>query len=116
MLTKEQVRDAIKQRPEDLDFPSLQDALNGDWTERAIIEWLRKDVDYSFDKALARRANTAWLGNELIKMWLWVLEDDLQHHNEYLYYGLPLSKLVAIKYGFENRIGDDTGSEAKYKG
>jgi len=29
-------------------------------------------------------------------------------------YGLPLFKATAIKYGFPNPIGDDSGSERKY--
>ena len=29
-------------------------------------------------------------------------------------YGLPIFKATAVKYGFENPIGEDTGSEKKY--
>jgi hypothetical protein len=29
-------------------------------------------------------------------------------------YGLPLFKATALKYGFNNPIGDDLGSEDKY--
>jgi len=34
--------------------------------------------------------------------------------SEYAQYGLPLFKATAVKYGFSNWIGDDTGSEDKY--
>lgn len=29
-------------------------------------------------------------------------------------YGLPIFKATAVKYGFENPIGDDSGPEAEY--
>jgi len=29
-------------------------------------------------------------------------------------YGLPVFRATAVKYGFENRIGDDTGCEWQY--
>lgn len=50
----------------------------------------------------------------VVKMWMVVLEDELQSFDEYALYGLPLFKAVAVKYGFENPIGDDSGAESKY--
>ena len=47
-------------------------------------------------------------------MWMWILEDDLQYMDSYAMYGLPLFKAVALKYGFKNEIGKDTGKEEKY--
>jgi hypothetical protein len=32
----------------------------------------------------------------------------------YAQYGLPLFKATALKYDFENPIGDDLGNEPKY--
>jgi hypothetical protein len=47
-------------------------------------------------------------------MWLWVLDDELADFEAYAQYGLPLFKRVAVKYGFENPIGDDNGDEFQY--
>jgi hypothetical protein len=65
---------------------------------------------------LDKRGISAGLMYEVVKMWMWVLEDDLQNHNEedYAQYGLPLLKAVAVKYEFKNEIGDDYGNEWKY--
>lgn len=45
---------------------------------------------------LGRTANTIWD------------EDD------YGFYGLPLFKATAVKYGWDNPIGEDSGRERKY--
>jgi hypothetical protein len=34
---------------------------------------------------------------------------------DYAMYGLPLFKAVAVKYGWNNPIGNDSGSEDKYE-
>jgi hypothetical protein len=85
-----------------------------EWTEENIIAQLKQDVDFGFDKALGQRGISAGLMYEVVKMWMWVLDDPLQDHDSYAMYGLPLFKAVAVKYGFENPIGDDEGSEGKY--
>ena len=38
----------------------------------------------------------------------------LENFDEYPMYGLPIFKATAIKYGFENPIGEDSGSEDYY--
>lgn len=86
-----------------------------EWTKENILDQLRRDVAFGFEKALDRRGLSAGSMYEVILMWMWVLEDELQHFDDYTYYGLPLFKAVAVKYGFDNEIGDDTGSEDKYK-
>lgn len=82
-------------------------------TEAAVLARLRHDLDFAFEKALNRRGLSAGMMYEVVKMWLWVLEDDLQHMEDYAQYGLPLFKAVAVKYGFENPIGEATGSETE---
>lgn len=84
------------------------------WTAADIIAQLQDDVAFGFEKALDRRGISSGLMYETVKMWLWILEDPLQSHDDYPMYGLQLFKAVAVKYGFENPIGDDTGSESKY--
>jgi hypothetical protein len=85
-----------------------------EWTETNILAHLKRDVAFGFDKALGRRGISASCMNEVVKMWMWVLDDPLEDHNSYAQYGLPLLKLVAVKYGFDNPIGEDTGDEGKY--
>lgn len=84
------------------------------WTQEEVISQLRLDVDFGFKKALGRRGISASFMYSTVKMWMWVLEDDLQHMEEYAQYGLPLFKAVAVKYGFDNPIGEDNGDEYEY--
>lgn len=85
-----------------------------EWNRDNIVEQLRVDVEFGFEKALGKRGISASLMNDVIKQWLWILEDPLQHNDNYTQYGLPLFKAVAIKYGFPNPIGTDRGDEDKY--
>jgi hypothetical protein len=84
------------------------------WTEEEIKKQLADDLAFAFEKALDKRGISAGVMNDVIKMWMWVLEDDLQHMEEYAQYGLPLLRDVAVKYGLPNEIGDDEGNEYKY--
>lgn len=84
------------------------------WTHENIIKQLQSDVAFGFEKALNRRGISSSFMYETVKMWMWVLEDELKDFDDYPMYGLPLFKAVAIKYGFDNPIGDDIGSEHKY--
>ena len=85
------------------------------WTKDKIVAQLKDDVEFGFEKALDCRGISASLMNECVKLWLWILDDPLQDHDDYPQYGLPLLKAVALKFGFPNEIGDDTGSEEKYE-
>jgi hypothetical protein len=88
-----------------------------EWTREAVLKELREDVAFGFKKALSRRSISARMMYATVLMWMWVLEDELQHQEfsaGYTFYGLPLLKAVALKYGFPNAIGDDSGSESKY--
>ena len=87
-----------------------------DWTRENILDQLKRDLDFAFEKALDRRGISSSAMWDVIKMWMWVLEDDLANSSgdDYAMYGLPLYKAVAVKYGFDNPIGDDSGSEDEY--
>jgi hypothetical protein len=89
-------------------------ASRAEWTEANILSQLKADVAFGFEKALDQRGISASLMNEVVKMWLWILEDPLQHRQDYEQYGLPLLKAVAVKYNFPNPIGEDEGTEDKY--
>lgn len=82
------------------------------WTEEAIIEAMRGDVEFGFEKAINQRGLSASTMHSVVKTWLWVL--DVEIDADYAQYGLPLLKAVALKYGFDNPIGDEAGNESKY--
>ncbi len=83
-------------------------------TEKAVLKKLKGDVSFGFVKALNKRGISSSLMYEVVKMWLWILDDPLQDLDNYAMYGLPLFRAVAIKYGFNNPIGKDSGSEDEY--
>ena len=85
-----------------------------EWTRDNVVEQLRKDVAFGFEKALDRRGLSAAMMNSTVLMWMWILEDELADCDDYTHYGLPLLKAIAVKYGFPNEIGDDAGDEDKY--
>ena len=89
------------------------------YTRENILEQLRSDVAFGFQKALDRRGISSGLMFEVVKMWNWVLNEDEELANwpndNYAMYGLPLFKATAVKYGFHNPIGDDNGDESWYE-
>jgi len=86
------------------------------FTRGNILKQLRKDVEFGFEKALNQRGISSSLMHDVVKMWNWILEEGLENFDEYAQYGLPTFKATAVKYGFDNPIGDDTGDEACYAG
>jgi len=85
------------------------------WTRENILDDLKQDVDFGFEKALNQRGLSSSFQYTVVKMWNWILEEGLENFNGgYAQYGLPLFKAAAIKYGFDNPIGSDTGTEACY--
>lgn len=85
------------------------------FTKQNILKQLKGDLEHAFEKALDQRGISSSFMFEVIKMWMWVLEDTLQDWDEYTMYGLPLYKATAVKHGFNNPIGEDYGNEDKYE-
>lgn len=85
-------------------------------TRETVIKKLKIDVAFGFEKALDKRGISASLMFMVVQMWNWILEEGLENWDEsnYAQYGLPLFKATALKYGFDNPIGDDAGNEMKY--
>ncbi|MBT2142728.1 MULTISPECIES: hypothetical protein [unclassified Rhodanobacter] len=83
-------------------------------TREAVLAQLAKDVAFGFEKALNQRGISSSLMYEVVQMWNWILEEGLESFTDYAQYGLPLFKATAVKYGFDNPIGDDRGDEHKY--
>lgn len=87
-----------------------------EWTRENILSQLERDVEFGFEKALDKRGISASLMFEVVRRWNKVLEEGLENFpdDNYAMYGLPLFKATAEKYGWENPIGDDSGSENYY--
>ena len=85
-----------------------------EFTEANVLAQLQKDVAFGFEKALNKRGISASLMYEVVEMWNWILENELADFDTYAQYGLPLFRATAVKYGFNNPIGDDQGDEFKY--
>ena len=81
-----------------------------------MLKQLKEDVEFGFEKALNKRGISSSLMFEVVRFWNWVLEEGLEDWDEdnYAMYGLPLFKATAVKYGWDNPIGDDNGDENKY--
>lgn len=86
------------------------------FTRENVLAQLQEDVAFGFEKALNRRGISSGLMFECVRFWNWVLEEGLEDWDEdnYAMYGLPLFKATAVKYGWDNPIGNDNGDESKY--
>lgn len=84
------------------------------YTRENVLNELEQDVAFGFEKALNKRGISAGLMYEVVTMWNWILEEGLEDFDDYPQYGLPLFKATAVKYGFENPIGEDNGNEYLY--
>jgi len=86
------------------------------WSKDNILKQLKADVEFGFEKALSMRGISSSLMYEVVLMWNRILEDGLEDwdSNDYQMYGLPLFKATALKYGWDNPIGDDSGTEDFY--
>lgn len=86
------------------------------FTRENVLAQLEEDVAFGFEKALNRRGISSWMMFECVKFWNNVLEEGLENwsNDNYAMYGLPLFKATAVKYGWDNPIGNDCGDENKY--
>lgn len=87
-----------------------------EFTRKNILEKLKGDLAFAFEKALDQRGLSSMAMYYTIKFYNWILEDGLEDwpDDNYAMYGLPLYKATALKYGFDNPIGDDEGNESEY--
>jgi|SRR6188508_455572 len=82
-----------------------------EFSKENILKQLESDVSFGFEKALNQRGLSAGMMYEVVSMWNWVLEEGLENFNSYSYYGLPLFKATANKYGFPDEIEGEEGDE-----
>ena len=69
-----------------------------EWTEENIIEQLKKDILFGWEKACDERGISSNLMYEVVKTWCKVLENEYEDFDDYGPYGKPLFKAVARKY------------------
>ena len=86
------------------------------FTRENILKQLEQDVAFGFEKALDKRGLSSGMMFDVVMAWNRILEEGLEDWDEdnYKMYGLPLFKATAVKYGFDNPIGDDNGDEDFY--
>lgn len=89
-----------------------------EFTKDNILKQLKADVAFGFEKALGKRGISSSFMVDVVTMWNWILEEGLEDFGDdednYPQYGLPIFKATALKYGFDNPIGNDRGNEYKY--
>lgn len=88
------------------------------FTEESVKCKLKADLAFAFEKALNKRVLYAGMMFIVVSMWVWILGDTENigsaSQSNYAHYGLPYLKAVALYYGFDNPIGDNTGREFEY--
>lgn len=101
---------------EEYDNEEKWNEIKVEFTRENILKQLEKDVAFGFEKALNRRGISSSLMFECVRLWNYILEEGLEDWSEdnYAMYGLPLFKATAVKYGWDNPIGEDNGDESIY--
>lgn len=69
-----------------------------DFTESEIIKQMKGDLNFAIEKAEDQRGISSGLMFGVMKMWLWILDDDLFESDSYDPYGLPLYRQIEEKY------------------
>ncbi len=74
-----------------------------EWTRENILEQLKKDVEFGWEKACDERGISSSLMFDVVMSWNKVLEEGLEDFDEdnYAMYGKPLFIATAEKYGWE---------------
>lgn len=102
---------------EEYDNEEKWNEITVEFTRENILKQLEKDVAFGFEKALDKRGISSSLMFECVRLWNYILEEGLEDWGEenYAMYGLPLFKATAVKYGWDNPIGEDDGNESMYE-
>ena len=69
-----------------------------EWTEENIIEQLKEDILFGWEKACNERGLSSDIMYDVVKTWCKVLENEYEDFDDYAPYGKPLFKAVAQKY------------------
>ena len=79
-----------------------------EWTRENILNQLKEDVEFGWEKACDERGISSSLMFEVVRTWNRILEEGLEDWDEDNYgpYGKPLFEATANKYGWE--LEDDS--------
>ena len=72
-----------------------------EWTKETIMTNMLNDLEFSFEKALGQRSISAGMMHNVMRMWMWILDDeDLLNecHSRYNDYGLSYLNLIKERY------------------
>lgn len=95
-LTEEQAASIGWHAKDGYDWPEPKE-----WSEENVLEQLKRDVEFGWEKACDERGISASLMYDVCRAWCKVLENGLEDFDEYEWYGKPLFKAIAHKYGWE---------------
>ena len=70
-----------------------------EFTETNIVERMKSDLAFAFEKARGQRGISASLMHDVMKMWMWILDDELGNEPDEFYdYGIGYLQRIAKKY------------------
>lgn len=84
-----------------IDEEKMSSSRPKEWTEENILQQLKADVQFGWQKAQNERGISSSFMYEVVKAWCKVLENEFADFDDYAPYGKPLFRAVANKYGFE---------------
>lgn len=67
-------------------------------TRENILEQLKEDVLFGYEKAINQRGISSYLMYEVVRMWNWILEEGLEDLTSNSDYEIDYFKIVAEKY------------------
>lgn len=72
-----------------------------EWTYDNVLEQLKQDVEFGWEKACDERGISSLLMYEVCKAWCKVLQNEFADFDGYEPYGKPLFFRIAKRYGWE---------------
>jgi DNA polymerase elongation subunit (family B) len=115
MYTLEQIIDFYYLDPKE-DADEIREMESQTDLRQYFLNRLQAEVEEGFKKALDKDDDGVTLQWHRVYSINQVLEEGLHNFDPWnsKEYGLPLFKATAVKYGWNNPIGDDRGDESKY--
>jgi hypothetical protein len=77
-----------------------------EYTIDNVMEYVKRDLDFAFEKAINHRGISSSLMFDVMKMWMWILEDELADTAGYGNYGIFFYSKIAKKYDLPDRMDE----------
>ena len=71
-----------------------------EWSRENILDQLKRDVEFGWEKACDERGISSGLMHEVVCAWNKILEEGLEEFDDYNPYGKPTFQATAKKYGW----------------